>query len=909
MRARCPSCNTEIPEDHHFCGSCGAPVSAPSQLPTQAEPSRAPVRAETPAARILWSDTKGGGGFTPGTMLAGRYRLIGLLGRGGMGEVYRADDLKLGQPVALKFLPNAFAEDPARRERFVAEVRIARQIAHPNVCRVYDIGEAERRHFLSMEYVDGEDLASLLRRIGRLPSDKALDIARQVAAGMAAAHQGGVLHRDLKPANVMLDGRGRVRITDFGLAVAADSAAEADDSGTPAYMAPEQLAGKGASARSDVYALGLLMYELYTGKRPFAASTLDELRARKQQQVVPPSHVIRDMDPAVERVILRALSPEPAARPASAAEVAKALPGGSALEAALRAGETPSPEMVAESGSHEGLEPPVAWALLALVLAGSIAAIGLGSRVTLWRRAALDQAPEVLAEKARAIQARLGYTERAADRASGFQADLEYLRHLRNHDRSRSRWNRSDPGFFRFWLRESPEALTSTTFAFRYGNFSRVDAEDPPLDLAGMTLVQLDPSGRLVHFVAVPPSVRDASATATPPDWDALLTAGGFAPPAFKPVAPISVPPFYGDARGAWEGAWPTRPDIPVRLEAAALGGKPIYFEVVFPWSRPARVPTSALSAAERAVLVVIFLGVGALIVAAALLARHNVRAGRGDRQGAFRVAAFVLAAMLVSWFFAESHVAGLREVPLVLMALGWALVTAGSCWLFYLAAEPAIRRRWPRPLVGWARLLSGEVRDPLVGRDVLIGCAAGTAFTILEFTSVLQWEWLGFPPEIVPADLIGVTYGLQRTVPLLVWRLAQSVIVGLASLFVLLLLRMALGSGRIAVAVFVAGGAAMSALANESFWLAIPIAAAMTGAFAFVLARVGLLGVVTAFYVSGLFIVFPITADLQAWYAGAGMMAVGALVALAVFGFTAALGGRPALGNPRSFDALRKDA
>jgi serine/threonine protein kinase len=158
-----------------------------------------------------------------------------------MGEVYRADDLKLGQPVALKFLPKALASDPVRRERFFAEVRITRQLAHPNICRVYDITEVDGQHFLSMEYIDGEDLASLLKRIGYLSNEKALDIARQLAAGLSAAHERGVLHRDLKPANIMLDGHGRVRITDFGLAITDDDAtAEAQTLGTPAYMAPEQ---------------------------------------------------------------------------------------------------------------------------------------------------------------------------------------------------------------------------------------------------------------------------------------------------------------------------------------------------------------------------------------------------------------------------------------------------------------------------------------------------------------------------------------------------------------------------------------------------------------------------------------------------------------------------------------------
>ena len=164
------------------------------------------------------SDAIDHGRFPPGTLLGGRYRIVGRLGRGGMGEVYRADDLKLAQPVALKFLPAEVDHDPARLMQLHSEVRMARQVSHPNVCRVYDIGEVDGHTFLSMEYVDGEELGSLLRRIGRFPVERALEMARQICAGLAAAHERGVIHRDLKPANVMLDGAGKVRITDFGLA-------------------------------------------------------------------------------------------------------------------------------------------------------------------------------------------------------------------------------------------------------------------------------------------------------------------------------------------------------------------------------------------------------------------------------------------------------------------------------------------------------------------------------------------------------------------------------------------------------------------------------------------------------------------------------------------------------------------
>ena len=212
-------------------------------------------------------------------MFASRYRIVSLLGRGAMGEVYRADDLRLGQPVALKLMSEAIARRPDGLQRLTEEVRLARGIAHPNICRVYDIGYAEVWHYFSMEYVDGETLASLFRRIGKMPIPKAVEMARQLCAGVEAAHARGVLHRDLKPSNIMVDGRGQIRIMDFGLAVTvADDVREI--AGTPAYMSPEQLAGEPVTVRSDLYSLGRVLDEILpAGVDPRVSTTVQACMA------------------------------------------------------------------------------------------------------------------------------------------------------------------------------------------------------------------------------------------------------------------------------------------------------------------------------------------------------------------------------------------------------------------------------------------------------------------------------------------------------------------------------------------------------------------------------------------------------------------------------------------------------
>ncbi|HEY7511541.1 MAG TPA: serine/threonine-protein kinase, partial [Vicinamibacteria bacterium] len=524
--------------------------------------------------------------FTPGTMLAGRYRVVALLGRGGMGEVYRADDVKLGQPVALKFVRGALSPDVL--PRLYAEVSLGRQVAHPSVCRLYDVVEVDGHTFLSMEYVDGEDLASLLGRIGRLPADKALDITRDLLAGLAAVHDKGIVHRDLKPANVMIDGRGRARLTDFGLAVALEGPGPRPFAGTPAYMSPEQLAGGEVTARSDLYAVGLIAYETATGQRFFDARTLDELTAQhREPKTLKLTSVSRAGDPALERLIRQCVQEDPAARPASARAALAALPLADPLEAAVAAGETPSPEAVAAAGKVGDLAPAMAWAALAAVLAGIFGHALLVDRFGPLRRSMLPKSPEILVDRAREAAARLS-PGGAADEAWTFDWDQAYIAHMASGDPSPDRWERLRGGPvppLHFFYRRSPRRLVA------HNRDGRVLRNDPPAEVSGMVEVVLDPQGRLTSFQAVPPQMEAPRAAWPEPDWAPLFAEAGLDATAFAPVPPEWAAPVDSDRKAAWRGTYPGAPDVPVRIEAAAYHGRPVWFALLPPWDGPSRMP------------------------------------------------------------------------------------------------------------------------------------------------------------------------------------------------------------------------------------------------------------------------------------------------------------------------------
>jgi hypothetical protein len=892
---RCSNCASEVEDGAASCSWCGQALSSVSQLPTGLASPSVAARAErrpvsSVVGRLASSDAIAASGFTPGAILAGRYRIIGLIGRGGMGEVYRADDLKLGQPVALKFLPKHLSHDKERLERFFAEVRNARQVAHPNVCRVYDIGDVDGEHFLSMEYVDGEDLASLLKRIGRLPPDKALDLSRQLCAGLAAAHDRGILHRDLKPANVMVDGRGRARIMDFGLAVGAEGGGE-DGSGTPAYMAPEQFSGKPATVRSDLYALGLVLYELSTGRRAFDAVTIAAYRKKHAEETpTRPSAVLPDFDPAVERVILRCIEKDPAQRPASAAKVAAALPGGDPLAAALAAGETPSPEMVAAAGKQDGIAPATARLLLLALAAALAVSIVLVPRANLAASVGVDKSPEVLRERAQQILGTVGLTRKPDDFAQVWDTNHAFLQWARGHGGLASGLDRDAIAYS---YRQSPNPLVPNGGVNGPSPGPLVTELDPAPVEPGMAQVGLDPRGRLVRLEIVPAEHDAENAPAPETDWGILFREAGLDMNRFAPVEPRWTPRTYAAVRAAWEGPHPERPGVTMRVEAASYRGKPVSFRWLGPWSGSDR-EAPRFDPGFTVFSWILFV----IIVGGWWLAWNNLRGGRGDRRGTLRLGIAVYLISIVIWLLGSHHLTGTNEVWNLIAGISNAAAMGVGIWFIYLALEPFARRRWPQMLISWTRALSGNWRDPLVGHDVLIGATLGVAMgLILGPARVLLPPLLHLPgPPPHPFDAEAPVNPFWSTA----WLLGASLdtlIRALAMVFFLVLVRWIVRNEWIA-GVLVGVIFTAQYIGDPAPAVTLPLAALSMGLLVFATVRFGLLAAVVADCCRRIYGYRIYTSDPSSWMFYAGAIAVVLLAILVWWATRTALAGEPLFGG-----------
>jgi serine/threonine-protein kinase len=832
------------------------------------------------------SDSISHGRLGPGTILDGRYRIIALLGKGGMGEVYRADDLRLGQPVALKFLPDGLKDDPVRLAQFHNEVRTARQVSHPNICRVYDIGEVDGHLFLTMEYVDGEDLAASLRRIGRFPEDRATHLARQLCAGLAAAHDRGVLHRDLKPANVMLDGAGNVRLMDFGLA--AIGAVEDIRAGSPAYMAPEQLLGREVTARSDIFALGLVLYELFSGRRAFIATTIAELVDRQQTgTVTAPSTMVTGLDPAIDRVILRCLDPDPARRPASALAVSAALPGGDPLAAALAAGETPSPAMVAAAGEGAHLTWRVAVPVFLIALAGiaTVYAIALRQSTTESLRPSFP--PEVLAQKARDAIRVLGYTDPPGDEAQGFMWDQPYLEYVRATDKPAPRWKdvlQTRPSPLTFWYRRSNTPMTGVMFHSDLLTPGIVQTDDPPPIESGMVQLNLDHNGRVTFLEAIPPQIETTPPAAVPLNWKPLFELAGLDASTLQPAEPQWTWLATSDTRAAWTGTWPGS-SRPLRVEAAALRGRPVAFIATGPWARPWRTADAGSTGVVRALILI---GIAIAVIAGAYrLASRNLRQGRGDRDSARRLAVWTTAVLLALWVCQVHVAADLGFLAMFLLAIVTSVFNGVLVWTIYVALEPFVRRNWPQTLVSMTTALTRRINDPVVGRDVLFGVVLGvTTIVVIASIDMLAGQEMlrtnSGPLELLP--------GLRSTIGVALSEVPYAIRNALFYFFLIFIFRVLLRRSWAAAVAFTLLFTLMRAFDEHPVSSALTTAA-FCGLAAFAVLQWGLLALIVGVFVVGVLADVMATTQLSAWYFPYTLTIVGIPVALAAWAFYTATG------------------
>jgi hypothetical protein len=476
--------------------------------------------------------------------------------------------------------------------------------------------------------------------------------------------------------------------------------------------------------------------------------------------------------------------------------------------------------------------------------------------------------------------------------------NAEVLGHILREDPSPGRWNdlatvRPTPLYF--FYRQSPRALAPYTGPSGELQYHLVTDDNPTMSLPGMAGVHLAPNGRLLRLYAIPPPWSDAPESPTRPDWGRWFDKEtiGFDLNDLKEVQPQWTPPCASDRQAAWAGVLPDRPDLPVRVEAALYRGRPVYFEVMPAWREVDRTDPSRGGTLFREAVGL------ALLPLAVLLAIRNLRRGRGDVRAAVRLGAAILAVTVAAWLFGGHHTLSQEasQLVLVLGSGGWLALLYG---LGYLTVEPAVRRRWPWQITAWNRLLDGRLRDPMVGRDLLIGLASGTLILLVYRAGWLSAAWAGVPS---PPPLTGTSpFALQipgpptplyvvlsvLTVPIIIpvlWLL-------LAFVFFLVLRREWLAWGALwllFVALYAAPllGPSSAGNALTVFWYGLRVAVGVL-----VLARYGLLAFAGQLFGSELLALAPLTADLSAWFAPQGVITALVVIGLADYAFVTATGG-----------------
>src|SRR5690349_10076648 len=331
----CPKCQASNPEPSDHCLQCGTGFdgAAPAEQSSDAfELTSVPTMGSPSSFRDWASQSQRGVAsivLPAGLEIGNRYRVKSLLGMGGMGAVYLVHDKGLDRDVALKLIRSDVAEDPDALERFKREVQLSSRVTHPNVLRSFDLGESDGIKFLTMQFVDGRDLSTILKKQGKLPTERMLRVFRQTAEGLKAAHDQGVTHRDLKPQNIMLDGSDHVYVTDFGMAKGSEQSGMTQTGaviGTPFYMSPEQVRGESVGPQSDIYSLGVILYQMATGSVPFGGATPFEVMVARIQR---PPKPVKELNPELpvylQKIIERCMALDPGLRYKNVQEILEDL--------------------------------------------------------------------------------------------------------------------------------------------------------------------------------------------------------------------------------------------------------------------------------------------------------------------------------------------------------------------------------------------------------------------------------------------------------------------------------------------------------------------------------------------------------------------------------------------------------
>ena len=398
-----------------------------------------------------------------------------------------------------------------------------------------------------------------------------------------------------------------------------------------------------------------------------------------------------------------------------------------------------------------------------------------------------------------------------------------------------------------------------------------IEAWDPPLTISGMVRMELDPQGRLIYLEAIPPELETpAQSPATAYDWKTLFVEAGLDQSQFQPTQPIWNSLGGADTRLAWTGKWPTT-NWPLRVEAASWRGQPVFFSLVGEWTKPQRARGDERTRGEKILSIAGVILLLCMIVSAILLARRNYRMGRSDTEGATRLAFVMFALEMTLWLFRSHIVPGLQTVFLLLLAVSTGLLISGITWLLYVAIEPWVRRKWPQAIISWSRLLTGQVRDSLVGRDLLFGVAFGVLWVlVIQIRNIILIRF-GSVPELHSAEyLLGGRHALGEWLQ----EVPTSIMASLEFFFLVLGLKAILKKDWLALLAFVFIFTGLHATTSHPA-INIPAFTVIYAIAAVIMYRYGLVPLACAIFTVDMLANVPFTADLSAWYISTSFFAL----------------------------------